>query len=147
MKKTLITLLFLALTLYSFGQRKERLERIKALKVAFITEKLELTEAEAQKFWPVYNAIETKKETLRKETQKLRRSIDFESLTNDEANKLITDMLGIENRKHNLRSKQINDLLRVIPAKKVILLKLVEEQFNKRMLQEMKKRREQFKKN
>ena len=34
-----------------------------------------------------------------------------------------------------------------MPAKKIILLKITEDEFNKRMLQEMKKRREEFKKN
>lgn len=147
MKKTFITLLFIALTLSAFGQRKERQERIKALKVAFITEKLELSSEEAQQFWPVYNALEKQKEALRKEGQNIRKGLNFESLTDAEANKLITDMLGLENRKHNLQTKQVNDLLKVIPAKKVILLKVVEDQFNKRMLDEIKKRREKFKKN
>ncbi|MEH6535720.1 MAG: sensor of ECF-type sigma factor [Psychroserpens sp.] len=147
MKKTLITLFFIALTVSVFGQRKERQERIKALKIAFITDKLELSETEAQKFWPVYNAIEEQKNMLRKEAQKMRKDLNFESLTDEQAKKLIKDMLGLENRKHNLHSKQINDLLKVIPAKKIILLKVVEDQFNKRMFEEMKKRREKFKKN
>ena len=62
MKHTFITLFFIAITLNTFGQRKERHERIQALKVAFITEKLELTPEEAQQFWPVFNAIEKQKE-------------------------------------------------------------------------------------
>ncbi|MEO6220227.1 MAG: hypothetical protein ABIO81_07350 [Ginsengibacter sp.] len=33
-------------------------ERIQALKIAFITQKLDLTTDEAQKFWPVYNQYE-----------------------------------------------------------------------------------------
>jgi hypothetical protein len=33
-------------------------ERIEALKIAFITNKLQLTPAEAQKFWPVYKQYE-----------------------------------------------------------------------------------------
>ncbi|WP_298894444.1 hypothetical protein [uncultured Psychroserpens sp.] len=147
MKKTLITILFIALTISAFGQRKERQERLKALKVAFITEKLELTSDEAEKFWPVYNAIEEKKEVLRKEVQTIRRELDFDALTDTEANKLLKDLMGLENRKHNLQIKQVNDLLQVIPAKKIILLKVVEEQFKAQMLKELRKRREKFKKN
>ena len=30
-------------------------EKIQSLKIAFITQKLQLTPDEAQKFWPVYN--------------------------------------------------------------------------------------------
>ncbi len=32
-----------------------RAEKIQSLKIAFITQKLQLTPDEAQKFWPVYN--------------------------------------------------------------------------------------------
>ena len=38
--------------------REERTEKVQALKIAFITQKLELTTEEAQKFWPVYNRYE-----------------------------------------------------------------------------------------
>ena len=33
-------------------------EKIKALKIAFITQKLQLTPEEAQKFWPIYDQYE-----------------------------------------------------------------------------------------
>lgn len=39
--------------------KEGRSERIQSLKIAFITQKLELTADEAQKFWPVYNRYET----------------------------------------------------------------------------------------
>ena len=53
-----ITLIItLLLTMNVVAQSPEKRERIKALKVAFITEKLELTESEAQKFWPIYNTF------------------------------------------------------------------------------------------
>ncbi len=39
--------------------REGRSEKIQSLKIAFITQKLELTADEAQKFWPVYNSYET----------------------------------------------------------------------------------------
>lgn len=39
--------------------REKRTEKIQALKIAFITQKLDLTADEAQRFWPVYNRYET----------------------------------------------------------------------------------------
>ena len=41
------------------GEDTKRAERIQALKIAFITQKLNLTADEAQKFWPVYTSYET----------------------------------------------------------------------------------------
>ena len=61
MKKYLL-LLIAVFGSFSFGMAQnansQRTEKIKALKIAFITQKLQLTSAEAQKFWPVYNQYE-----------------------------------------------------------------------------------------
>jgi hypothetical protein len=57
--------LFLVLITASFSlvkaqdDKDKRSEKIQALKIAFITQKIELTSDEAQKFWPVYNRYET----------------------------------------------------------------------------------------
>jgi Spy/CpxP family protein refolding chaperone len=45
------------------GEKKENIE---AMKIAFITNKLELSPEEAQKFWPVYNQYNEKLKDLRK---------------------------------------------------------------------------------
>ena len=37
------------------GNPNQQGEKVQALKIAFITQKLQLTSAEAEKFWPVYN--------------------------------------------------------------------------------------------
>lgn len=39
--------------------KEKRTEKIQALKIAFITQKLDLTTDEAQRFWPVFNRYET----------------------------------------------------------------------------------------
>ncbi len=56
-KSLLIILIFFSgfTTLYAQDDTDPRGEKIKALKIAFITQKLNLTADEAQKFWPVYN--------------------------------------------------------------------------------------------
>ena len=49
-------LLILFVMFGAFSQVKaQNGEKIQALKIAFITQKLQLTPDEAQKFWPVYN--------------------------------------------------------------------------------------------
>jgi len=57
--------LFLVLITASFSlvkaqdDKDKRSEKIQALKIAFITQKIALTTDEAQKFWPVYNRYES----------------------------------------------------------------------------------------
>ncbi|MBR9846642.1 MAG: sensor of ECF-type sigma factor [Algicola sp.] len=147
MKKIIIALLFITFTSSAFAQRGERQERIKALKVALITEKLELTEAEAQKFWPIYNAHEKEMEMLRINGREKRRNINIETISESEAKTALQDLLAFEKEQHELRADLVESLLTAIPAKKIILLKVVEEQFKKSMLEELKKRREKFKRN
>ena len=143
MKKIIILSLLFLLTFNAFGQHKEREERIKTLKIAFITERLSFSETEAQKFWPIYNAFEEENNKLRRESYNKRKVEDFESMSETDAKSLLNEMSSIENQRHKLREKFMKDLLTVIPAKKVILLKSTEDEFNKRMFEEFKKRRQE----
>lgn len=66
MKKYLLILLILFGTFsFASAQNAQQGEKIQALKIAFITQKLQLTSAEAEKFWPVYNNYETEIKQLR----------------------------------------------------------------------------------
>lgn len=59
MKRFLILSIFvLGLLQAGMSQPPFKGERVKALKIAFITQALNLTSDEAQKFWPVYNTYE-----------------------------------------------------------------------------------------
>jgi hypothetical protein len=48
-----------------YAQNGQRAEKIQELKIAFITQKLQLTSTEAEKFWPVYNSYENEIRQLR----------------------------------------------------------------------------------
>jgi Skp family chaperone for outer membrane proteins len=144
--KKLLLILILVFSISSFAQNKDRHERIKALKIAFITERLQLTETEAQKFWPIYNAFDTENQKMRKETMGKFRKVDFESMSDQEAKNHLEDMMATDKRKHELKQQFVEDLLNVLPAKKIILLKATEDSFNRRMMEQMKKRREGFRK-
>ncbi|MEP4946352.1 MAG: hypothetical protein ABJU26_02325, partial [Flavobacteriaceae bacterium] len=66
MNKILLILFTMLLSTNWFYAQHPSGERIKTLKVAYITEKISLTSEEAQSFWPVYNDYEEKKHALRK---------------------------------------------------------------------------------
>ena len=72
----------LALSFLSLGQanaQDEKLEgskreKLQALKVGYLTEKLALTPEEAQAFWPLYNEMEARVKETRKGRRKNRRN-------------------------------------------------------------------------
>ena len=118
-------------------------DRIKTLKVAFITERLALTSAEAQDFWPIYNAHEDQVEKLRrKERQRFGSQLLFlDDLSESEAVQLLSEFKKLQVKKHQIEQTFITDLGNVLPAKKIILLFKSEEDFKKRLLQRIGKRR------
>ena len=138
--KTLHTILLtLFVTVSVFAQRPDR-EKIKTLKIAHITEQLDSTKSEAQKFWPIYNANEEAKNKLRTESNNRRKEKDADNLTESEAKSLLLDMEKIEKQKVELQSKLLKELLEILPAKKIIKLYQAERSFKHKMFEEYKKR-------
>ncbi|WP_374402119.1 sensor of ECF-type sigma factor [Flavobacterium sp.] len=144
--KIIFPIIFLLVASLSFSQGfKEKREKVKALKVAYITEQLELTTEEAQKFWPIYNAFDEKQSELRHE--KMRAILDrfkpgnVEKLSEKDASNSLAQMEKIEEDLFNLKKKFIKDLQGVISAKKIIKLKKAEEDFNRELLKQMREKR------
>ena len=118
-------------------------ERIKTFKVAFLTERLDLSSAEAQKFWPIYNAHEGANQKLRrKERQRFASQLPYLSdLSENEASELLSEFRAIQVEKHQLQQRFLVDLGKVLPSKKIVLLLKAEEDFKKRLLQQVRKRK------
>ncbi len=68
MKKILLFLTLFVGISYICAAQPPR-EKIKALKIAYITKELNLTSAEAEKFWPVYNEYFAEIEKVIKESE------------------------------------------------------------------------------
>ncbi|WP_178984007.1 Spy/CpxP family protein refolding chaperone [Winogradskyella helgolandensis] len=134
---TLLLTLFVSTSI--FAQKLDR-EKIKALKIAHITEQLDLTETEAQKFWPIYNANEDAENKLRENSTNRRKDKNVEELSETEAKSLLLAMEKVEKQKVELHSKMLNELLEILPAKKIIKLYQAERSFRQKMFEEYKKR-------
>jgi nitrate reductase assembly molybdenum cofactor insertion protein NarJ len=68
--KYIFTLLFFLSSFQFIAQAQERDgERLEALKVAYLTKKLNLNTEEAQKFWPVYNEYIADMKKVRQENR------------------------------------------------------------------------------
>ncbi|MFI0428072.1 hypothetical protein [Mariniflexile sp. HMF6888] len=137
--KTLISIVFiLSFSLVTVAQSNR--DKIKTLKIAYITEKLNLSEKEAQKFWPIYNNFEEENSRLRKEAYEARKKINFETITEEDAKQILKEWRLNDNKRQELENDYINNLTKVISAKKVILLHRIEDDFKRKMFEEYKKR-------
>ncbi|WP_296315649.1 hypothetical protein [Winogradskyella sp. UBA3174] len=140
MSKTLkILVLTLLVSASVFAQRPDR-KKIKALKIAHITEQLDLTKDEAQKFWPVYNSNEEAENKLRAKSNNRSNENRPENLTESQAKTHLLEMINLDKEKVELRSKMLNDLLKILPAKKIVSLLQAERSFKRKMIEEFKER-------
>ncbi|MEN8788587.1 MAG: hypothetical protein ABF295_03650 [Flavobacteriaceae bacterium] len=130
-------------TFVVFGQGGPGREKIKTLKVAFITERLGLTSDEAQAFWPVYNEHEKNIQRIRR-TERVEiqaKFMDMDLLTQSEASELLNQLMELEMTKQKLHIAFLEKMTTVISPKKTLLLIKAEEDFKRRLLREMQKRK------
>ncbi len=124
------------------AQKRPNWEKIKALKVAFITERLELTPKEAQVFWPIYNDYETKKEGYYK-TERFKIGADIkklDELTDMEADNLLSRIKKLEEEKRLAQRDFIEKVSKTISAKKTILLMRSEEDFKRHLIKQYRQK-------
>lgn len=114
-------------------------EKIRALKVAFITEGLNMNTELAQKFWPIYNRYEGQKRALHK-----REHIDLkdaESISEGKAEEMLKEYLAVEKEEYTIKRELFSDLKKILSAKDIIKLHKLEADFNKKLLKEYRTRK------
>lgn len=142
--KKLILLLTIMIGFSSYAQMGEKMqERIRAQKIAFLTDKLQLTTEEAQQFWPIYNAFEAKVEEIKsKVLRPLKKEMRSSDVSDKRAEEILDKVMDAETDTHNAKLELVKDLKKVISAKKIIRLKAAEDQFNQILLDKLKEFRE-----
>lgn len=116
-------------------------ERLEAMKVAFITEKLALSPEQSQAFWPVYNEYQEKRETLRSEARPKR---TLAQMNDSDIKAMLDKQLETEVKLLDLRRTYFDRLQEVITVRQVALLQQAERDFNKQIVErllEMRRRR------
>ncbi len=139
--KTFIILLCILITPVVIAQKGPK-EKIKTLKIAYITEQLDLSSKEAEKFWPIYNthqqALESLKKQHRQTMRQLKKNTNATMMNTQEAQDFIDTHLSIEQEKLAIRKKQLLELKNILPPKKVVLLILAEGSFKKKLLRQLR---------
>jgi len=141
-KLILITGLFFFLS-HGYAQpKKEDFERFKAMKVSFMTEKLELTPTEAQKFWPIYNEFEKKRFEFHEKQRDLEKEVrdHYDTYSEDEFKKLSYELVDQEMKEAGLQKEYNDKFLQVLPARKVVMISQLENEFRFRMIREFRQK-------
>ena len=146
MKRILLIITFILFTTVHFYGQTTNGKKIQALKTAFITNALDLSAKEAEKFWPIYNEYD--KTIRRVKTQKRKQLANrakaaggIDKLSATQANQLLQELIEIDFKVANAKKKLQQNLLSVISAKKIIRLFRAEQDFNKELIKRFKEAR------
>ena len=107
-------------------------ERVRSEKVAFLTQEIDLTESEAQVFWPIYNEIQKAQRESFDAVQKAYMAMEKgvqEKKSGKEMEKLVHAYIDAKDKSDGIETKYMNKLLKALPAEKVARYYVAEERF------------------
>ncbi len=119
-------------------------DRIRAAKIGFLTQKLQLTPQEAERFFPIYNQFQNEKQAAGKEKREKLRSANlnnFDNLSDKDATELADGFMDVRREELMIEERYHKEFKRVLPPKKVLKLYVAEREFNMEVLKKIKERR------
>jgi hypothetical protein len=149
MEKILVTLAAFLFTLSLLAQEEgmprreldpKAQERIKAARVAFITERLALTPEEAEKFWPVYRELSEKRLALREQFEQKKNNPDPKKTVEQNEKELMEYGFQLRQKELDLDREYAPKILNTIPSQKMMMLRKAEDDFRLMIMNQIQKR-------
>ena len=142
MKKPLFTTLLIAFAIapalsqknVSNDEKTQRKEKIETLRIAFFTEKLEMTKEESTAFFALHNNLEESIADLKKEYKHLRTKRDDDSISDKEYALGVTQRAEFKKKEIDLNSSFILDCFDILDAKRAITIPEIKKNFRKEIL-------------
>lgn len=137
--KYIYVLVFWLTAITAIAQPETKRDKIEALRVSFISQKVSLTTQEAQLFWPLYNEYNDKLDLNRKIFRKqYGLNSDFSVKTDKEAEMYLNAELTLKQKEFELYKEYYEKFKKALPVKKVALLRKAEEDFKKELIKNIK---------
>jgi hypothetical protein len=129
----------LATTLSAQPGSDDRGQRVRAYRAAVFTEVLQLTPAEAEGFWPVYNAHQEQREALHKQQRPLSQ---LDAMSDAEVEEYVKKHIETKQRELDLEKELVYKLRKVLPLRKIAKLPVAERELRERLVQKLKDNQE-----
>ncbi len=122
------------------GMNDQAREKIESVRIGLITERLNLTPAQAEKFWPLYNEYSEKRKAIFEERDAVRRSVNNSSTEKDKQ-QAIQKELEYKQTEVALEEEYTKKLLDVLTVQQVLELRKAEEDFRRLLLERLERQR------
>jgi Spy/CpxP family protein refolding chaperone len=147
MKKVLFITMILLLSISSGikAQEQNETDKLTAYKIAFFTKRLDLTPAEAEKFWPVYNDYSARKSRIQVERITMMRYINQNevNISDQEMASMAEKLSQSYIDESNLTITFAGQIEKILTPRKRVRLYQAEAQYKLQLLKELNERREE----
>ena len=126
-----------------YAQKGKMRQQIEAARIALITDRLDLSPKEAEKFWPVYNEFTSQRKVLRENFKKERPQIDNDQLTENQRKDFLKKQIDLKQKELNLEKEYSAIILNVISTEQLMSLRTAERDFRGILLERVQKSRGQ----
>ena len=146
----LFVAIFISTNNYSQNRKKINKNRVKALKIAFITDQLNLTAKEAEVFWLIYNAHEKLLSEFREKEINAMESIvknpnkpfsspkNLDNIDESEAEKIYNIVTDIRIKTHQENKRYFTNVATILSYKKILKLQIAEREFRKELFRKLR---------
>ncbi|HQX44926.1 MAG TPA: hypothetical protein PK209_10250 [Saprospiraceae bacterium] len=121
-----------------FSKKERFREKLEAQRIAYITNKLDLSSDESIKFWPVYNEYAKKRLEVRRENRDLRKGKGSDQM---DSRNSVDDQLAMQEKELQLKRDYYGKFKQLLPERKLIRLEEVEKEFNMEVIKTLREKR------
>ena len=119
----------------AFSQNDNAKDKIEAMRIGFITQRLALTPEESQQFWPIYNQYADRLKQIRLEARSPRPLI---TLNDEETEKFIMSNFDKDIKEIELKKEYFIKYKKILNVRRVALLQTAERDFVEQVLKKWK---------
>ncbi len=119
------------------AQKNEKKQKMEAAKIEFITQKLNLSPEQAEKFWPVFNEFDVKRKEIRKSRAALRPDTSNVSISDEQLKKDMDNFFSLKQKEIDLEKEYYGKFQKVISIRQVSDLYRSEKLFAVHLLKKL----------
>ena len=109
-------------------------QRMEGVRIAFLTQDLQLTSTQAEKFWPVFNEYAAKRKTLHNGLRGLQEKAISETSSDKDIYASLDDIMALRKREVELTTEYIPKLKQVLTAHQLGRLVTIEKRMAKQLI-------------
>ncbi|MFN0049804.1 MAG: hypothetical protein ACKVOU_11840 [Cytophagales bacterium] len=137
--KYILILLFLwfGFSITIHGQATSTKDKMEAIKIGFLTDRLDLSSNQAASFWPMYNEYSAKRKELKSKIAALSMEKQIDQLNEDQISQDIKTLFSFKEAKIQLEKEYMLKFTKIISQRQAAKLYYAEREFVKILLKKL----------